>query len=175
MEMSYSTMNIEYHINNNDIITHINTDFIQFGRENSQDKFIPETWLGVKLFQAICGDDTRMFHGLMLQKVRIQQKSITYRYRCDAPHLARFMIMNIIPEKNIVRYENIIEDEVSIPNKIIFKSNEQSNVKRCSLCNHYSLGNIWIDPAMEPKNRSRLMSWHVRYCVCMKCRSKIGK
>lgn len=168
-------MNIEYHINNNNIIIHINTDFIQFGRENSQDRFVPETWLGVDIFRSIDGDDTRMFHALLLQKARIQQKNITYRYRCDAPHLARFMIMNIIPEKNTVRYQNIIEDEVPIPNKIFFKNHKDSNVKRCSLCNRYSLGNIWRDPAMEPKAKSRLTSWHVRYCVCMECRSKIGK
>ena len=112
-------MNIEYHIDNNDIITHINADFIQFGRENSQDKFVPETWLGVDLFKSISDNDTHIFHRLLLQKVRIQQKSITYRYRCDAPHLARFMIMNIVPERNTVKYQNIIEDELPIPNNTI--------------------------------------------------------
>lgn len=168
-------MNIEYHINNNNIITHINTDFIQFGRENSQDKFVPETWLGVDIFKSIDGDDTRMFHALLLQKARIQQKNITYRYRCDAPHLARFMIMNIIPKKDKVIYENIIEDEVPIPNERFFANNKYSSFKRCSLCNSYSIGAIWIDPVMQPKTEHQVVSWAVRYCVCIKCRSRIGQ
>ena len=170
----HTRMNIQYTINNNDIIASVNSDFIQFGKENSGDFFVPEAWIGTKILSCIDGDNTRMFHGLLLQKVRISRKTITYRYRCDAPGLARFMLMHIIPENNAVRYENIIEDEVPI-NKVLFKTNNSSGFSRCSLCNRFKIGySQWLDPAYQlPENK--LFEWNVSYEVCLDCRQRVGR
>lgn len=168
-------MNIQYDIDNNDIIRKINADFIKFARANSQGKFAPTSCLGTSIFSAMQGQETFITHQLLLQKVRILRKPIAYRYRCDSPSLARFMVMNIIPKgKNCIHYENIIEDELPMPQEIHFKTDGRSDIYRCSLCNRYKMLYEWLDPvhfsALEIKAQ---LSWSVSYKVCMSCRNTI--
>ncbi len=163
-------MNIQYSINNNDIITEVNTDFIEFGKENAQGKFVPETWIGVDLFTSMVDFHSRFLHQLMLQRVRVRRKTLRYRYRCDSPNIARFMIMNIIPEgRNAVKYENIVEDVVLMPNVFQFQFLSGSEVKRCSFCNSMYVNGNWYDPVHFNGKRAVNLVHYVEYTVCDTC------
>lgn len=82
-------------IDRDDVIVHLNEDWLAFGRENGAPWGSVDEVLGRSLWSFISDEETRQLYHAVLERVRAGAPPIRLPFRCDAPHRRRFMEMGV--------------------------------------------------------------------------------
>ena len=106
----------EYVINGQDVITHVNGEWRTFAAENTAPE-LPDQALGSWLWQQVHGIEVKHLYRTLLDRVRDERIICRIPYRCDAPHLRRFMMLEMTPlEGGEVRFISwVVREEPRAP------------------------------------------------------------
>jgi hypothetical protein len=86
----------EYHIDIEDRLIFIDDNWYAFARANQAPYLADAQILGKSLWDFITGNEVQNLYNLMLKKVRLSGEPVQVLYRCDAPHLRRFLQLKMM-------------------------------------------------------------------------------
>lgn len=86
-----------YRIDECDDISYVSSEWLEFATQNGAHALVEPGVLGKPLWPFIAGAQTRHLYDIMLKKIRSVRGMICVSYRCDAPHLRRYMEMVVRP------------------------------------------------------------------------------
>jgi hypothetical protein len=162
--------NIVYVLDKHDRILSLDGDWDRFVHENDGVNLYSQDVCGRKIWDFISGDATRMWLETVFQFVRLRGAKIERPYRCDSPHLKRFMRMRIhFIEEGMLRLEHEIlaTEQRFAPVHITYGAHAQRNARqRCSICGRVNNGG-WREPTAELAHASAGIL--VIYTVCEDC------
>lgn len=130
---------------------------------------------GKSVWEFVLGDPTRIWLNTLLSLARLRKSPVERPYRCDSPHVRRFMQMNIIPEETkLVRMEHILvrEEQRVVTVEIHLAPRVAENLyRRCSICCRVDFGGTWTEPDNPPESwgDAPLRPLQVIYAVCEEC------
>ena len=142
--------NCEYHIDENDQITYVNEDWIDFSRENDAEHLSLHEVLGQSLWTNIDNRDTATIYQVILNNVRKKNIEFAIPFRADSPDKKRFMELRISPlENHGVGFNSILLDEEPRSYVTLLDSNikrKSSFIIICSWCKMVNASREhWID------------------------------
>jgi hypothetical protein len=168
----------EYRLDPNDVIVSVSDDWLAFARENGAHELDADAVVGKSLWGFIPDAPTRMFYRDVFGTVRATDQPVVVPFRCDSPHLKRFMRLEVrhhdgcgIDLKSILARVEPCERQGLIDAKA-----QQSNIRitMCSCCKHVLIEpDGWL-PLDEANRRSGLYLSNkrpqIRYEVCAACK-----
>lgn len=103
--------------NSQDVIIRVDESWVDFARRNWSPDFQPEWVLGRRLWGFICDDATIYLQKMLAEKVRQQDQSLSYPFRCDSPALRRFLEMTVspLPEGGLLWHSRLLGEETRPP------------------------------------------------------------
>jgi len=97
MPKATSSLQLQYRIDYADHIRFINEAWLQFACENAGEHLNRAHVIGKSLWSFIEGEDVKQIYGLIFKKVRTQQQSAVFRFRCDSPVCRRYFLLTVSP------------------------------------------------------------------------------
>lgn len=140
-----------HRIDRDDIITYVDSPWIEFARENRLPNAVEDDYIGHSLWDFVSGDSTVHLWKRVLEKVRGNQKVILLPYRCDSPDLKRYMSMGLIPlpSNGIEMYNRILSVEPQAPVALLdpSSSRDETHISMCSWCKKIldPVSGKWLD------------------------------
>lgn len=135
-------------VDQNDVIIHVNANWLRFARENDASHLTRQAVLGHSLWNFIAGLETRHIYRLLMRKVRQNQRRIVFTYRCDSPTLRRYMQMEIAPAADqTLEFRNYLLREESRDRVRLLDPTAERNHKlllMCSWCNRIHCDETWL-------------------------------
>ncbi|MCB1174596.1 MAG: hypothetical protein KDK39_13580 [Leptospiraceae bacterium] len=167
---------IRYDLDDQDRIVALGGPWDSFALENDGPQVQSDLIRGRPIWSFVTGELTRMWLQTVFQLVRSQKQPITRPYRCDSPHLRRFMQMRIQsgPAGKLSIYHDILRiEQRSQPVYIHYELDEQeiSFRARCSFCNRVKQGQHWMEPDAANAHPERTIT--VTSSVCPDCQGDL--
>ncbi len=174
--MPPDTREFIYCLDPNDTITHVNSDWIEFARENAQG-FVPGRVIGQSLWNFITSSKVKHLYSIIFEKARQGLLIQGLPYRCDAPDRRRFLEMDLSPaddtiiqiKSRIVREE--LREYVSLLSDFRDMSGEFLTI--CSFCKKIRVaGGRWEEIEEAIKLLGLAEAWplpQLSHGVCEKC------
>ncbi|MBB5020781.1 hypothetical protein [Desulfurispira natronophila] len=161
-----------YRLNSDNIISEVSDTWDRFACENDGDPgAIQSSVLHKSIFDAIQGDETRLFVDILLTHARTLQKRLVRPYRCDTPLLRRYMAMELVPEKDghiLVQHHLLKFHNQQAPTITCQPTAMKNLLKRCSICARIRVNDQWQEPSeLAPP----LTDITVFYGICPDCKS----
>jgi hypothetical protein len=140
----------EYHIDIEDRLIFIDDNWYAFARANQAPYLADAQILGKSLWDFITGNEVQNLYNLMLKKVRLSGEPVQVLYRCDAPHLRRFLQLKMMSaDQGAVRFHNwLVREEVRPPVQLfdVLPKRSQEFVTVCSWCKQIKLAEAeWVE------------------------------
>lgn len=137
-----------YIVDKNDVVIHVNANWLRFARENDAPHLTRRTVLGRSLWDFIGGLETRHIYRLLMDHVRQKQRRVVFTYRCDSPTLRRYMYMEIVPAPDLalefrsylLRQES--REHIRLLDPAIPRNHEL--VRMCSWCHRVLCEENWL-------------------------------
>lgn len=156
-------------------ILRVNHDYDRFAEENDGEVIRSDAVLGQPLWQFVTGSTTRMWLESILMLARVREGSLERPYRCDSPHLRRFMRMRVTKEdgellkiEHETLYTEPREKPVYFQPELVLKP---KILRRCSICGRVQVQGVWQEA--EQVEGSLTYPEHVKlpvfYTVCQSC------
>ncbi len=173
-----------YVIDKNDNFVFASENWRNFARENEGQAISqPEDILGQSLFKFIAGPETKQIYHVLLEKVRKTGKTITFPFRCDAPHLRRFLEMTIFPmeDGNVQFISELIKVEKREPVALLIPHQERSKefIRMCSMCKKVALTEkewVEVEEAIQTlKLFEKELLPQITHGLCPQCFNQILK
>lgn len=141
---------VTYAVDADDRVVYVNHDWQTFGRANgAPDSLLGEAVLGRSLWEFIHDAETRHLHTVLLGKVRRSAAPLFgLPFRCDAPHLRRYMRMDLIARgQGEVEYRCSIERVEQRPAIASITAPDGAEFLRmCSWCKKVHAGSTsWLE------------------------------
>lgn len=169
------TVILFYRIDEKNTILDVHPDWDEVAISNDGEKATSSKVIGKGLWEFITGDATRMYLDSIIENCRASREVIVKPYRCDRPHLKRFMEMIVTPLENrevLVEHVEVKTEPITKPVQFSTSGSGASH-KRCSICNRMKIGEDWIEPnkVREHFQDNNSESIKVRYSVCPRCQN----
>ena len=103
-----------YVINVCDIIESVDSNWLDFARDNDAPDLTENTVIGKPLFDFLDGRETKRVYRIVHDRVRRTRQSVRIPFRCDGPSIRRYMELRITPlEQGMIEFvgETIREEE----------------------------------------------------------------
>ncbi len=139
-----------YHVDVYDNLVSAEGLWDKFAIDNGADELTFNKIRGRNLWGFISGDAIKHVYSQILKRVR-SGKTLEFEFRCDSPHLRRFMTMVIAPaEEGVVRFETLAVRTEERLNNCCFPipggSEDDRLVISCSWCNKFRIGDgRWLE------------------------------
>ncbi len=91
------TATATYRVDSLDCIVWVDPSWVEFARSNGAPELGADRILGHRLSEFVSGDEVRHLWGLVLQRVREEERPVTLPFRCDSPDRRRFMELDLAP------------------------------------------------------------------------------
>jgi len=132
-----------YSINESDFLIQTNENWDSFAHNNDSSHLDHSHVLNHSLWDYITDFKTRHIHKVIVKRVRQQQASVSFDFRCDSPSTRRYMNMKIVPNSTgTVTYECTIE-RIEERTPIDFTEQklwrDKKSLKMCSWCKKVDL------------------------------------
>lgn len=170
--------NFFYEINEEDLIVKLSDNWLEFARENGAEKSChPNRVLNRPIWKFIEGAETRFFYEIILRNVRAGNRTVTFPFRCDAPHKRRYLEMTIYPapDHHVGFTCRIIREEFRESVKLLEPrvSRSQEFLTICSVCKkiRYS-DNSWAEAeeaVLELKLFDKKLMPQLTHGICGGC------
>jgi hypothetical protein len=134
----------EYVIDANDVITEVNEAWRSFAEENDG-AGLGEAVVGTWLWQHFAGLEVKHLYRVLLDRVREVRKGVTIPFRCDAPDLRRYMMLEVTPQEgNSVRFSSWVEAAEARPRMLLLEAGRPENpdalLRMCAWCKRVGSG-----------------------------------
>ncbi len=138
-----------YRIDREDRITHVNSAWLSFAEENWNID-LGRGVLQRPIWDFIADTETRHIFRAMLAKVRESRRTISVPFRCDSPHIRRFMEMEIVPlpDNNVQFNCSLLRTERRPYMGLLDPASDRSDeyLTMCSWCKRIRLGaDEWVE------------------------------
>lgn len=145
-------------IDENDMITYVNSHWLAFARENDAPELTEAAVLNKPLWRFIADTETRYLVDVLTNKVRSKGKPLTVPFNCDSPDCRRRMELTIMPADNkVLEFRSrIIEKQFRRPVALFDRSAERSEevLTACSWCRRvYLKEKGWIEAEEAVRSR----------------------
>jgi hypothetical protein len=91
--------NYVYKIDAHDRIIYVNQDWVNFAEAN-QASDLSRTVLGSFLWNHLHGPEITHIYEMLLHRLRHENRSVTFPFRCDSPGIRRFLQMMMRPQRD---------------------------------------------------------------------------
>ncbi len=178
--MDNSPMNT-YWLDDIGTIVQLGSSWDQFLQDNGGSGCSSCEVLGKSIWGFIHDDPTRMWLDTLITLAKLQKKPVERPYRCDSPHIRRFMRMHIVPEDSrLIRIEHIIlKEEARVSRAEMYGAHDRAATycRRCSVCCRVDIDGEWTEPdiPLESINDDPSGRLRVTYTVCEDCRQLLSK
>lgn len=139
-----------HRIDADDVIVFVDEEWRAFARENGAPGLSDA--VGRPLWESIVGVEVRDVYRSLLGRVRAEERSIGFPFRCDSPARRRFLEMEIVPaEGGEVEFRSRLVAADDRPELIALLAGEASVrpsdevVVSCSWCRRF-LTTHWVEP-----------------------------
>jgi hypothetical protein len=178
-----STMNerFEYTINRDDVITHVNDDWKAFAEENSGEG-LGDRVVGTWLWQHLAGVEVKHLFKALVERVREEGSTVKVPFRCDAPELRRFMVLELtsLPDGGIQFSSWIEREEDREPMSLLVPDREADPdlmVKMCAWCKRiHAAPDRWreLEDALGELGLFHLERLpRITHGVCKECQARV--
>lgn len=169
-----------YRVDENNRIEWVNSDWIQFARENGANALSAKAVIGQPLFRYVEGHETQHLYQLIMERVRQTQRSTVVPFRCDGPAVRRFMELEIAPSRGgslqfsgrVVREEKRLE--APLIDVTVARSDEHLVI--CSWCKQVDVSGVWmeVEQAVERMGLFNLNSLpQITHGLCPECAQQL--
>lgn len=136
-----------YRINAEDIIKDVNVAWSRFAVENDAPYLATEV-IDKSLWDYISGFDVRRIYASVFKRVRQQQCTMSFPFRCDSPRLYRAMRLWVAPlSKGWIEFRSVLVTIHAQPHNldILSRSFAASNsFLMCAWCKSIQVGTEWM-------------------------------
>jgi len=129
-----------YEVDKNGVIISIKGPWDKFAKSNGGKSVTKNETIGRNLFDIVRGPGVvhiyRTMHGVLFSN---PGKTIAFAYRCDAPDMKRFMIMEMKASRERIVYRSTVEKEepVSPPLALDYDRLAKDFIVLCSFCKDF--------------------------------------
>jgi hypothetical protein len=139
----------EYWIDSEDIIYRVSTNWDQFAIENDARDLLAENVLGRSLWDYVTESEIRQIYMLLFNRIRQKKVPLEFPYRCDSPHVKRFMTMKVYPlDNDSIKFVSRIDKiEKQREAKILTRDlkRDLEFIRMCSWCKKISRNGDWLE------------------------------
>ena len=181
MALTTSERTFIYQVDADNRVVFVTPEWESFAQENQASHLDSETVCGQSLFGFVSDAETRHLYQMLIDKVRQGRRTIVIPFRCDGPHVRRFMELTISPwtdgqiqfEGRIVREED--RETVSLLDPSVSRSDEYVVV--CSWCKRVDVSGAWVE--VEEAVRALTLFDaidlpQITHGMCVDCATRIG-
>lgn len=86
-----------YHVDADDRIVHVSSRWEAFARANGAPELAGEAVIGRPLLDFVSGLEAQEIYLAVLARVRASRRVVSLPFRCDAPGVRRFMVLEVVP------------------------------------------------------------------------------
>jgi hypothetical protein len=172
---------VEYHLDGDDRVVWVNDAWRFFADENQAPLTTREP-VGARLWDLVSDGPTRHLYSAMFERVRASGDPITIDFRCDAPHVRRFLVLTIARREGprlVLRVTATrLEGREPVPVLDVRARRDERFVTMCSWCKRVTVaGGHWADveeaAAALGLFRSPTMPV-VTHGICEACATRLG-
>jgi hypothetical protein len=168
-----------YRIDAGDRISHVSPEWLEFAVENGAEQLARPGLVGKPLWPFIAGLETQHLYDVILKKVRAASAVIGFSYRCDAPHLRRYMKMVVRPwEASGVEFSSRVESEAPRePVSLLATTAARSDqvIRMCGWCKRVAMPE-WVE-VEEAIRQLRLFEQdympQITHTLCPECEKQV--
>jgi hypothetical protein len=135
-------------LDDRDRIVEVCQTWNRFARANDGDGCLDHEIVNRNIREFIRGEATLMLLDTLIMQVRRLGKQLERPYRCDSPHMKRFMEMRIDRDGERVRFvHRVVRTEpVAVPVRFGFdRRGSMNRIVRCSMCNRVQVHCAWME------------------------------
>lgn len=137
-----------YKINNDDIITFVDQEWLEFAQKNEAPELTKDSILGTLIWRFISGDETKQLYQHLFERIRKNKTTAAIPFNCDSPTVKRSLDLSInaLEDDSLVFTSTVISITPCDKNPLLDPSQERSSeiIKICSFCkNVYFEGAGW--------------------------------
>lgn len=157
--------NLHFDLNESDRICAVSDNWDAVAKAQNAPSLLAENVIGKSVWPYIAGAGTQEYFAALFGQVRGHQQSVRLPYRCDAPMMRRFFVMEISkqPTGNLRIAHEIVEggeEQFSV-----LHLNESAAEKVCSICLSLLRHGQWRDDYFSPRGQVPPEA----FTVCPKC------
>lgn len=127
-----------YQVDTEHRIVYVNDEWDTFANENDAPNLTRDAVLGKVLWGYVFDKETRHLYRVAIEKVLSEKSSVSFPFRCDAPHIRRHMQMAVSPvdEDRCQFASTIVREEPREPVKLLEADVARSEelLRMCSWC-----------------------------------------
>ncbi|MDP6776104.1 MAG: hypothetical protein QGI83_05005 [Candidatus Latescibacteria bacterium] len=127
-----------YHVDSEHRIVHVNDEWDVFAKENDAPDLTRDAVLGKVLWGYVFDRETRHLYRVAIEKVLSRKASVSFPFRCDAPHIRRHMRMEVNPlEGDRCQFTSTIvreEPRERVDLLGVDETRTQESLRMCSWC-----------------------------------------
>lgn len=168
-----------YRIDADGVISFVSPEWLAFARENDTPQLANPGVVGKPLEPFIADMETQHLYRVILSKVRTDREVICLPFRCDAPHLRRYMEMVLRPwgAKGVEFNCRVVRDEPRPPVPLFTSTAAHSDrsITMCSWCKKIATPK-WreVEEAIEQMHLFELSHMpQISHSVCDQCHRQI--
>ena len=168
-----------YRVDADNAIRFVSPEWLEFAVENEAPQLVRPGVLGKLLWPFIAGLETQHLYDVMLKKVRAAGAVICFSYRCDAPHLRRYMEMVVGPwDAGGVEFNSRVERETPrepVPLLATTAARSDQMIRMCSWCKRIATP-VWLE-VEEATRQLRLFEQNcmpqITHTMCEECDRRV--
>lgn len=165
-----------YRIDEDDCLTHVCPNWIQFARDNNAPELSESNLIGTQIWRYIADADCSDVYRAVFARVRETGHSTRFHFRCDSPDTRRDMEMNIarIPAGHL-EFQVRIVDSSKLPWSPWLDPQIEKNerwVTLCAWCKRIENRDTWLEPTDAVDSMRLFMNEkvpNVTHGICPDC------
>lgn len=171
---------LTYSIDAADQITSVSAEWHAFASENGAPGLVSHNVIGRNIFQFITAEEVKHLYTLVFEQVRRHGRSLSLRFRCDAPEVRRHMELNIsLLRGDALRFTTRLlsaESREAIPMFDSYSSNSNRILVLCSWCKKVQSSAQDWSSIEEASNLFNLFTGEpprLSHAICPACASEV--
>ncbi|MBA3347124.1 MAG: hypothetical protein H0T13_01035 [Actinobacteria bacterium] len=139
----------------------------------------PDELVGRSLYDFVAGLESAELYRLILAGVRSEQRPAEIPFRCDGPHVRRFMSLSIVPDGDTVGFRAFLERSEPRPDVAVLSAaveRDERLLRMCSWCKQVDAGTAagseWVEVEVAV-DRLGLFQSHtlpqITHGICGRC------
>lgn len=129
-------------------IAAVSGDWDAFSEQNDAPHLTAEVVQGSCLWDHIASAEVRHLYALLCKEVLQRKRPIEYYFRCDGPHMQRYLLMRLAPGQNSTlafETEVVWEKRASTPLFSVNRECDDRLLSVCSICKRIDCGEAWCE------------------------------
>jgi hypothetical protein len=172
-----------YRIDKTDQIEFVNSEWLEFARENGSPELAHSSILGSSIWDHIAGTETRLLYESMFSRLRAKNNEVIIPFHCDSPTMIRKMVLTLrsISHGGIQMEGSVLELRERAYTPILDPgvSRNKEEVVICSLCRRILVADGEWKTIESAVVRLRLLARssapRLIESVCPQCRDQVSK